>query len=143
MPKRVKLLLLVLFTAGIGAFVLAGLAGGSASSACGKPDEIDVLIPSCGDSILQQESVGVDMRAGYAAELTINGTPIPLDELQSIGVRTDASRGVTADTFVFTPGEGKAIEQLAPRQNCATVRYWDLAAGEQGAQTFTWCFQAT
>jgi hypothetical protein len=142
MPQRVKLLLALLFAAGIGAFVLAALAGGSGTE-CGRPDVIDQLIPNCGDSVLQQSRVGVDMRAGYTAELTINGTVIPLDEIESIGVQSNPERGVVQDTYVFTPGNGKAIEELQARQNCATVRYWSLELGEDTAKVFTWCFTAT
>jgi hypothetical protein len=142
MPIRVKILLAVLLAAAFGAFALAFTVGGSGGE-CGTPDVIDELIPGCGDSVIQQQRVGVDMRAGYGAELTINGKVIPADEVQSIGIRTDTDRGVAQDTFVFVPGEGKTIEQLDAGQNCATVTYWALAEGRDATHTFSWCFQAT
>jgi hypothetical protein len=142
MPFRVKLLLVVLSAAGVGAFVVAGLLGSGSSGACNQPAAIDRLIPGCDESVLRQAQVGVDMAPGFTAELTINGTPIPKDQLQSIGIRSDPSKGVAPDTFVFVPGDGKAIEGLEPQQNCATVRYWSLADGEDSAKTYSWCFRA-
>ena len=141
MPTRVKLVILALFVAGIGAFVAASLAGGS-DRPCRPPAAIEQLIPECNAQVLQQDRVGVDMRPGYTAELAINGVPIPNDEIRSIGVAANQQTGVAPDTFVFTPGRGKALEELQAQQNCATVTYWSLADGPDRSSQFTWCFRA-
>ena len=141
MPLRVKVTLLLLIVAGIGAFVAASLVGGSGRP-CNPPSAIEQLIPECNAQVPIQNTVGVDLVAGYTAELSINDIPIPADQIGSIGVRTNPQTGVTQDTFVFTPGPGKALEELQAQQNCATVRYWSLADGPDTASTFIWCFRA-
>ena len=42
---------------------------------------IESLLPEPGSEVLRQSFVGIDLIAGYEAELTINGTPIPPDQI--------------------------------------------------------------
>jgi hypothetical protein len=143
MPMRVKLLLAVLFVAGIGAFAVAGLTR-SGETPCREPAAVQQIFPSCDAAVLYQAPVGVDMSPGYRVELSINGVPIPDDEIGSGGgIGGDAERGVAQSRFIFVPGEGKAVERLLPQTNSATIRYWNLATGRGSASTFTWYFRAS
>lgn len=93
---------------------------------------IEAFIPAKDDKTLLQGKVGVDLIAGWDAELTINGTPIPPDQL---------NRADGLGQIVFQPGEGKELEQLQPGPNCAVVTYWQLAQPDQRFSR-SWCFTA-
>jgi hypothetical protein len=145
MPLRLKLLLGALLAAGLSAFVISGVVAGGSGSNCKQPDAVVELIPNCGDAVFQQARVGVAMKPGYTAELTINGTPVPQDQVTggtSVGQNSNPKAPVAPDTFVFVPGPGKIIEQLPPENN-VLLRYWRLEDGEDTARTFTWRFRAT
>jgi len=60
---------------------------------------------------------GVDLRPGWTGVLIVNGVEIPedqldLDNLESLG------------QVLFTPGDGKAIEQYEAGENCVTAVVW-------------------
>ncbi|MCU0268756.1 MAG: hypothetical protein MUF83_08920 [Acidimicrobiales bacterium] len=93
---------------------------------------IEAVIPGQDEKTLLQGKVGVDLIAGWDAELAINGTPIPADQLNK-------ANGL--GQVLFQPGVGKELEQLQPGPNCATATYWQLAAPDQRF-TRTWCFTA-
>lgn len=133
MPKLVKfviipgLLLVVLATV----LVSIQLDADSGSS----PDAlvIERLLPGEADKTLQQGEVGIDLIAGWTAELSINETAIPEDELDRV---------VDLGLVTFRPGPGKAVEYLVAGQNCAKATYWQVATGPEQSFTRSWCFTA-
>lgn len=93
---------------------------------------IEALIPEENAEVLRQDRVGVDLVPGWFAELTINGVPIPDDELNST-----ESLGL----YFFQAREGRVIEELQADRNCATATLRPFA-DPQTTQRVTWCFTA-
>ena len=96
---------------------------------------IEQLIPAPGSEVLRQEQVGVDLAAGYSAELEINGVPIPPDEVNvlrsdiepSESNATTGTFGTTLNRFVYQPLEGRAVPELKADENCVVATFWPLA----------------
>src|SRR5262245_13787236 len=120
MPTRIKALIAALFAVGIGIFVLLAFVGGGGTG-CRLPEGIEEVLPDCGTSVLGQTQVGVRVEEGYAAELTLNGIPIPLDQITSGGQvptgedgESNNPAGAAQTSFLFTPPvEGELM--LQPR----------------------------
>ena len=70
-------------------------------------DPVEAFLPLSGEASACREAVGVDLRPGYAAILTINGIPIPPDEMnvtvdengQAVPGDRSASRALGQYTF--------------------------------------------
>ena len=92
---------------------------------------IERLIPSPGAKILQQDLIGIDLAPGYEGELTLNGIPLPLDQVTWVP---------ELNQITFRAGPGKAIEQLEPGQNCMVATYWQSAYGPSESSLHSWCF---
>jgi hypothetical protein len=131
MPVAVRrvIIVLLLLVAGSAVFGLTRL-----SSEPSQP--LDSIIesrqPNDGEKILQQSQITIDLLSGWDGKLTIDGIPIPDDQL--IKVR---EQGIIR----FQPAKGKALEYFPAGQNCITFTYWQLATGPE--QSFTakpWCF---
>jgi hypothetical protein len=88
--------------------------------------------PAPGDLSLRQSRIGVDLQSGYSAELSIDGTPIPLDQVEVV-------RGL--DQYWYTPGPGTATGALAPGRHCARATI-TATVGPDAGQThpYNWCF---
>lgn len=95
---------------------------------------VDELIPPRNAEVLSQETVGIDLGAGYDARLTINGVDIPPGQIRHLP---------NLNRFTFRPDQGKAIESLRAEQNCVLVAYWRLEVGPADADTISWCFSAS
>lgn len=97
-------------------------------------DVVEALLPPRGDQVPRQSTVGIDLVSGWDAALRLDGTDIPLDQLQ-----------VTPELSLvqYTPGEGKVTEELRNGQNCVDATIWPLAEGRGGAATrvIHWCFE--
>ncbi len=98
------------------------------------PGAVERLMPAHNSRVLQQEAVGIDLAPGYDASLTLNGTPIPADQL-------DRTTGL--NIVMFQPGPGKVIEHLPPGQSCVLATYWRLDTGPRESSARTWCFSAS
>lgn len=132
-PKVVKLVVIpLLLLVVVGAVALLIRRGGGSD---GSPDAlvIEALVPGEMDGTLRQGEVGIDLIAGWDASLSVNGTPIPDDELDRV---------VDLGQITFTPRDGKAVPYLQAGQNCATATYWQIATGPEQSFTRTWCFTA-
>ena len=142
-PTRIKVLIISLITVGLGIFVSLAFVGGGGSG-CKLPTGVEKVFPDCNSAVLGQTEVQVRVAEGYRAELMINGTPIPLDQVTS-GGQTGATGGNIAGAaqtqFNFLPGPGKAVESLEPK-NVAVVTFYPIVDGEESARTFTWYFDA-
>ena len=99
------------------------------------PNVVEHLVPPAGSEQLRQSEIGIDLAAGYDAELIVDGVAIPRDELRLVPEQNQV---------FFTPGEGKAIEELEGGQVCVTALVWKSSVG-RGAQDqpFQWCFDVT
>ena len=127
MPRRQKAIFAVFVLAGLSLFVVAGLIGNSGNddqSVLNNP-AVDALIPSRGDEVLQQQTVGIDLAAGYRlVRLTISpdaGCRFPVD----VTAQTRYVEGL--QQYLFTPGEGMPITALAADDNCAVATYAEIA----------------
>ena len=85
--------------------------------------------------MIRQAELGIDLAPGYEGTLEVNGVEIPDEELRLVPAQNEV---------FFTPGEGKAVEELRAGPNCATAVVWRSAIGRDAAtdQTFSWCFEA-
>jgi hypothetical protein len=144
MPMKVRALLVVCAVGAIAIFVGAYRANRdpSSNSTCNQPAAIDTLFPQCNVQVLNQSQVGVDMAAGYTADLTLNGVAIPLDQLEHRPAASTVDLRTAPDLFVFTPGPGKAVEKLKPGLNEAIVFYRKLSENEATTVSFHWFFNA-
>ena len=100
-----------------------------------RPDIVEHLIPLNNAQVQRQSELGIDLAPGYEAALVVDGTAIPEDQLRLVPQQNQV---------FFTPGEGKAIEELDAGQTCVTAIVWQSAVG-RGSQdkSFQWCFNVT
>lgn len=128
---------------------------GFAITNTGDPDPVAVtsnpaieeLIPAPGAEVLRQSRVGIDLAAGYTAELVINGTPIPLDQLNVLRDEDDPLTSAdqasefdsTLNKFEYQPLEGRVIPELKGDENCVLAEFWPLDDPEN-RDTVEWCF---
>lgn len=142
MPKPVRAALVVCFVGAIAIFVGAYRANSdpSENNGCNQPAAIEVLYPPCNTLAFQQAPVGVDMAPGYTVELTVNGTPIPVDQIDNRKAANVTDTNTSPDVFLFIPGDGKAVEQLPPGPVSAVITYRKLSENEATTQTFRWVF---
>jgi hypothetical protein len=94
---------------------------------------VETLIPRRNAQVPQQTTIGIDVVTGWDAALVVDGVEIPEDQL---------SRTPEIGLVEFTPGEGRAVEELDPGQNCVTAVIWSLENGRGVAdRTIPWCFE--
>ncbi len=136
---RYRLLLALLVVGALGA-LYAGVRATDTGregpvSVSGRPDVVEHLIPGEGDAVIRQAELGIDLGPGYEGALVVNGVPIPEDELRLVPQQNQV---------FFTPGDGKAVQQLEAGPNCAEAVVWKSSQGRGTAddQSFTWCFEA-
>ena len=132
-PKVVKLVIIpALLLVVVGAVALLVREGGDGG---GSPEALVVeqLIPASESEVIGQTEVGIDLIPGWDADLTVDGIPIPRDELE---------RNLELGVITFDPGPGKALERLQGGQNCVTATYWQVATGPDQSFTRVWCFSA-
>jgi hypothetical protein len=99
------------------------------------PTKIEHVIPVGGSSVLRQSEIGIDLAAGYDADLTIAGIPIPRSQLRLVPEQNQV---------FFTPGEGKAIEELDAGETCVVATIWKSSEGRGTNDTpARWCFTVT
>lgn len=101
----------------------------------GGRDVVEHLVPGNGDDVIRQAELGIDLAPGFEGAITLNGVPIPEEELRIVAEQNQV---------FFTPGEGKAVERLQAGANCALATVWRSSEGRGTAndRSFTWCFNA-
>jgi hypothetical protein len=90
------------------------------------------LFPCPGDTDLRQGLIGVVMTPGWQADLFVDNTAIPKDQISV----QDAS-------FFYRPGPGSATGALAPGHHTAKVVFFQTTAGEGSARQFAWNFSTS
>lgn len=131
-----------LLVGGLLAAAVVALALGIAVTDTSHPDDtpqseiVEHLIPKANDEVLRQAELGIDLAPGYDGTLAVNGVSIPTE---------DQRRVPEQNQVFFTPGDGKAVEQLEAGLNCITATVWKAAEGPGTAndRTVSWCFEAT
>ncbi|MFO7280872.1 MAG: hypothetical protein C0P77_010755 [Thermoanaerobacterales bacterium] len=99
----------------------------------GDQDVVEALIPRRDAQVPRQSRVGIDLAIGWEGTLVIDGVEIPADQLD-----------VTPELGLieYTPGDGKAVEELQPGQNCVSAVIWRSQDGRGVAdRTVPWCFE--
>lgn len=129
----------VLLVAAVGAMVAVATDGGPSTRVASDRDPaIEALVPAPDADVLRQSQVGIDLVEGYRATLTVNGTPIPPDQI--VG-SADASSQPSLGLFLFAPGEGQVLESLEPGLNCVSAEFW-RASDPNRTSIHSWCFSA-
>lgn len=100
-----------------------------------RPSAVRTVSPLPASLQLRQTEIFVELAPQFTAALTVNGIPVPDDQL-------DVIEGL--NRYSFTPGEGKEIERLPPGRACAVVDYTPVA-GAEGATggSYRWCFNVS
>ena len=68
-----------------------------------QSDIVERFIPRPNDEVLRQAELGIDLAPGYDGTLAVNGVDIPAEDQRRVPEQNEV---------FFTPGEGKAVEQL-------------------------------
>jgi hypothetical protein len=132
---RFKVVATLVLAAAIAAFVLAYLSFQEGEDdpmlTTGTSEIVETLIPRRNSQVPQQASVGIDLVSGWTGTLLVNGVEIPQDELT-----------LTPELALieFSPGDGRAVEELATGRNCVTAVVWPIAQGRGSAEQIPWCF---
>ena len=87
------------------------------------------LFPCPGDSDLRQGRIGVSLAPGYQAELYVDGTAIPKDQMT-----------VEGSDYYFTPGPGTETGALAPGRHTARAIYFRELEDPSKGQEYSWSF---
>lgn len=130
MTTKQKIALAIPLVIAAVAIVAAFYVGGGSDTPPADDRVVEALIPGNNDKVLQQAEVGIDLQSGWDGSLTVDGTPIPLDQLNKV---------LPLGRITFQPGPGKALEYLPAGQNCVVARFWPQATPEQNLSR-SWCF---
>jgi hypothetical protein len=129
-PFGVKILLVgLLLAASVGIYSASRLT--SQSEAQFDNGVVVQLIPNDGDKVLQQAQAGIRLADGYTGTLTVNGVPVPDDQLDRVQALNE---------ILFQPGDAKIVEAWPAGENCLVATYWKSATGPTQSSTHTWCF---
>jgi hypothetical protein len=99
-----------------------------------QADLVEQLIPSEGSEQLSQVQIGIDLTNGLDANLTVNGVPIPPDELQ---------RRPELNQVFFRPGPDRAVEALEPGDNVVRADIFDPVDPTTIVRVVEWHFEVT
>lgn len=127
-----KLVFPALILLGLSFFALAGLAGRS-DGQVDLGNGLEAVAPvDRAEAQARQVTVIADLAPGYTGVLKVNDITIPANQL----LPDDG-----LNKLMFRPGEGKVIDALRPRQNCAEVSFWRVDQGSASAGApARWCF---
>ena len=99
----------------------------------GQSSLVELLTPTNGATLVnqQQAQIGIDLTSAYDANLVINGTLIPEDQL---------TRRPELNAVYFTPGEGKVIKQLPAGRNTVNALVFRVDGTPGTIPAVTWTF---
>jgi hypothetical protein len=95
---------------------------------------VELQAPAPESSVLNQAQILLDLTTNYDATFTVQGVPIPDDELQ---------KTVATGVITFTPGPGKVFEKLPQGRVCASANVFRIDGTVEDPRTVTWCFNVT
>jgi hypothetical protein len=132
MPVAVRILMVALLLVAVGAiWALSRQSLASSSNLAGGT--VVELIPTDGSNILQQDQIGIVLKVGYRTQLSVNGTSIPVGQMQTVDYASQTQ-------YTFTPGAGKAFTAWPAGKSCVAARYWRIQDGPAHAASQDWCF---
>lgn len=105
-----------------------------------RPTGIVQLSPQENELVLAQSSIVVDLKPTYSARLSIDGHPIPDDQVTVVPDAYELS---------FQPTPDHDIHRFAPGPHSATVEYWprsktyEQAKAGQLLGSYTWSFKVS
>ena len=99
-----------------------------------RPTAVRTVSPDPGTLQLRQTEIFAELEPAFRGTLTVNGTPIPDDQLQVI-------EGL--NRISFTPGEGRELDKLPPGRTCAVVRFEPIADPGAEPGSYRWCFNVS
>jgi len=97
------------------------------------PSAVENYSPKDLDIVTQPVTVLFDVKPGYAVTMTIDGIPIPLDQMDAIEA---------TGRYQFDPGPGKVIERWAPGDHTVVATYVG-GPGNVDSGTVVWTFSVT
>jgi hypothetical protein len=94
---------------------------------------IEKLTPLPGsETVPAQTPIIVDLEYGYDVEITVDGRPLPIGEIDE--------REQLAE-FVYTPGEGKLFPRFENGKHVVQIIYWPkLGDKERDSEFYQWTF---
>ena len=123
---------------GVTLLIVGGRAQVNGPATIQRNPEIVTLEPNESDQLLPQGEVGAQLRAGLIGQLSIDGRPIPQDQITG-----DAGLG----EVLFDPGPGKDIQEFSKGGHTAVLEWWPntIATAEQARalhqfRSYTWSF---
>lgn len=99
-----------------------------------RPAAVRVVSPDPASLQLRQTEIFVELATTYRGALSVNGTPIPDDQL-------DVIDGL--NRYSFTPGAGKEIDELPPGRTCAEVSFHQVTNENAEPGIYRWCFNVS
>ena len=115
------------------AVVALGIAFGSPDRpGAGRPPQIEAVSPEPGETVVRQTRIEVDLVAGYAMDLYLDGFLVPTEELFFV-----EGTGV----YSWQPGTNRVITELSPGQHEVTIR-WRTLSGLPDEGEYSWTFRA-
>lgn len=112
-----------------------------------KVEVITAKEPAPGAKVLRQSAIGAVLKPGYDGRLTINGTPIPEEQMEGavdpsqVSAEDLARYGIRPNNrnrVFFTPGPGKVIEEYDTGPVTVVLTYFQDLRAETTSQTSTW-----
>ncbi len=123
-------------------FGVAGLTADTEGTGSARHPAVEERIPEAGSQTVRQAMVGVDLELGWTAELEINRTQIPRDQLE--GFQPDLGRVEDGlGRVLYDPGQGKVIEVFPQGQVCVTAYLTRIEGADDERGVESWCFTAT
>ena len=95
-------------------------------------EAVTATYPNAGDLDLRQSQIGIDLKTGYSAELSLDRTAIPKDQVE---INTGLNQ------YRYQPGPGTATGALSPGRHCAAADITNLIDPNHPTSTYSWCFQ--
>lgn len=115
------------------AVVALGIAFGSPEvPGAGRPPQIEAVSPKPGETVVRQTRIEVDLLAGYAMDLFVDGLLVPDEELFFV-----EGTGV----YSWQPGANRFITELSPGQHEVIIR-WRTLSGLPDEGEYSWTFRA-
>jgi hypothetical protein len=143
-----RLVIVAILAAAVAVLVVTVGSGddtGGGGTGCAHPAVV-AFDPCPGDRILRQAQVGVELEPGYDGRISVNGVPVPEEQMQgAIIPGTEAYDQLTPEqrdlgprpnnknVVKFQPGEGKVVEEFSGQVR-VRVRFWPIEDGEQNAE---------
>jgi hypothetical protein len=148
---RKRLVASGLLAVGVVGVVVGVLDGTTGDDRVKKPSAIEAFSPAPDGRVLAQDSVIVDLQAGFTGVLIIDGVQPDVVDRASVPAAAAGEQATLPPTTLFdsgsnvlsfTPGEGALIESFAEGEHTVIVRWWAIADGPSNPQSFSWTFSS-